>query len=99
MVKEELRRSLILSINVFLVMEFFFLKDVIFLFVRSYGVANPIVWLTIASLALLLFALFRSLYQVEMSVKQYRVNAIAAFAGVLLAFATFLVPAIIHQGG
>lgn len=96
---EELRRSLILSINVFLVMEFFFLKDVIFLFVRSHGVANPIVWLTIASLALLLFALFRSLFQVEMSLNQYRINVVAAFTGVLFAFATFLVPAIMYQGG
>ncbi len=99
MVNEELRKSLILSINVFLVMEYLFLKDVIFIFVRSFGVANPIVPLTIASLALLLVALFSSLYQAEMSLKQYRITAVTAFAGVLLAFATFLVPAIMHKGG
>ncbi len=94
MVHEELRKALILSINVFLVVEFFFLKDVIFFAIRSSGVPNPILPFTVASVAMLLFALFRSLYQVEMNVNQYRINAVAAFTGVLLAFATFLIPAI-----
>ncbi len=99
MVNEELRRSLILSINVFLIVEFIFLKDMIVFSIPSSGGANPMVAFSIASVVLLLFALFRSLYQMELNVNQYRINAVAAFAGVLLAFATFLVPAIMYQGG